>query len=586
VGASYLLSLLVGAEPRGLPGTTIDRVAFQRAAEGHPLDDVIVYAHDAQGKPATLEVQVKKGVTFAPGDKVFRDIVGQIVDASRKPEFLTTRHELGVAISRTSHNIDGAYQDVLTWARQLGDAATFMNRVNRPGSANDRMRGFVDTFRAHLEDGGAAHDDEAVWQLLRRLQILVFDFTVTGSASEELAKERAARALHPEEASRAGNLWHELTEFAIKIATTGGDRKRDELRNELAEKTFRLSGDRHNLPALGALAEASQNALADRDDRVGGVTLTRHERVASVHSALDRGRYVEIRGDAGVGKSGLLKHFAMQISAEAQVALSPGRTIAKGWLAMRSVLKFDGSAHDLLSDLAASGGAVLFIDGLDFYGEEERLTVIDLVREAAKVPGISVIATARRDFGIDEASWLPANVLDELGRAEPVVINELSDGETEELRHAAPPLTALLADTHPARAVTRNLFRLSRLANRPAGTPMPRTEVEMAEQWWQAADGARDDGHRERAQVLVELAEQALSRFEQLSVRGQSAGAVNALVASETLRDLGNDRVIFRHDVLREWAIANLLFCDPALVARLPLDRPAPADLARSVELA
>jgi hypothetical protein len=58
------------------------------------------------------------------------------------------------------------------------------------------------------------------------------------------------------------------------------------------------------------------------------------------------------------------------------------------------------------------------------------------------------------------------------------------------------------------------------------------------------------------------------------------------LVASETLRDLGNDRVIFRHDVLREWAIANFLFADPTLLARLPLDRPTPPDLARGVELA
>jgi len=587
VGASYLLSILVGAEPRGLPGAIIDRVAFQRAAEGHPLDDVIVYAHDAQGKPATLELQVKRGLTFAPGDKIFRDVVGQIVEASRKREFLTTRYELGVAISRTSHNIDGVYQDVLTWAKQLGDAATFINRINRPGSANDRMRAFVDTFRAHLKDAGAAHDDAAVWQVLRRLQILVFDFTARGSASEQLAIERAVRALHPEDASRAPNLWAELTELAIKIATAGGDRKRDELRAELVQKTFRLAGDRHNLPALAALAEASQNALADIDDRVGGVTLTRHERIASVHYALDSGRYVEIRGDAGVGKSGVLKHFAKKISAEAHVvALSPGRTVAKGWLAMRSLLKFDGSAHDLLSDLTASGGALLFIDSLDFYGEEERLTVIDLVREAAKVPGMSVIVTARRDFDIAEPSWLPADALDELGRAEPVVIDELSDGETEELRNAAPQLMALLADTHPARPVTRNLFRLSRLANRPSDTPMPRTEVEMAEQWWQSADSAKDEGHRERARVLMVLAEQALSRVEPLSVKGLPAAAVDALVASETLRDLGNDRVIFRHDVLREWAIANLVFSDPTLVTRLPLDRPAPADLARGVELA
>ena len=96
-----------------------------------------------------------------------------------------------------------------------------------------------------------------------------------------------------------------------------------------------------------------------------------------------------------------------------------------------------------MSDLAASGSAILFIDSLDFYGKEERLTVIDLVREAAKVPGVSVIATARRDFGVVEDSWLPAAVLDQLGRAEPVFIDELSDVETEELRSGAPTLARL-----------------------------------------------------------------------------------------------------------------------------------------------
>jgi hypothetical protein len=63
-------------------------------------------------------------------------------------------------------------------------------------------------------------------------------------------------------------------------------------------------------------------------DRVGGVMLTRHQRVAQVRVALDGGRYVEIRGDAGVGKSGVLKHCAEQISGEAQViVLSPSREV-------------------------------------------------------------------------------------------------------------------------------------------------------------------------------------------------------------------------------------------------------------------
>jgi hypothetical protein len=99
----------------------------------------------------------------------------------------------------------------------LGNAAIFINRINRPGSANDAMRAFVNTFRSHLREEGAADDDESVWRLVRRLQILVFDFTATGSMSEELAKQRAVRALHPDGASRANELWKVLTELAIKM---------------------------------------------------------------------------------------------------------------------------------------------------------------------------------------------------------------------------------------------------------------------------------------------------------------------------------------------------------------------------------
>jgi hypothetical protein len=206
VGASFLLSLLVGAEPRGLPGTTIDRVKLQRAAEGHPLDDVIVDAHDAQGNSAILEVQVKRDISFAPSDPVFRSVVGQIAKVAGKPEFLMSRYELAIALAQTSHKIEGPYQTVLTWARQLGDAATFMNRIKRPGSANDAMRSLVNTFRTHLQEAGAPHDDETVWRLLRRLQILPFDFTATGSAAAELAKDRfGTRSTHGLEA-RSGNV--------------------------------------------------------------------------------------------------------------------------------------------------------------------------------------------------------------------------------------------------------------------------------------------------------------------------------------------------------------------------------------------
>lgn len=587
IGAFYLLSMLSGAPPRGLPGTAIERVAFQQANTGRPLDDVVVHAHDLSGKRAVLEIQVKRDITFSPADPIFRKVVGQIVKASQREDFLTIRYELAIATSKGSRKIGGAYQDTLMLARQMGDATTFVAQIGLEGVANADMRAFVRTFRSHLRDGGAPDDDTTTWQLLRRLQILTFDFTATGSVSEELARERAAHVLHGDDVSRAGALWGNLVELAIDVAKSGGDRTRETLLQSLAPLGFRFPGDRRHARARAAIAEASRLALVDIRNRVGNVVLTRQQWIAAVHDALHHGRYVEIRGDAGVGKSGVLRQLAEQLSAESQVVvLSPGRCVPRGWQAMRAQFDFDGSVRDLLVELANDGGVTLFIDNLDFFSDEERLTVVDLVSEAASVPGISVIVTARPGFGIDEPSWLPADALDRLGRAAPVEIDGLSKAEIEQLKVGDPTLAPLLADTHPAHQVTRNLFRLAHIANQAATDPLPRTEVDMAEQWWKTADGSIDKGLRDRSRLLQDAVEQTFLRVDILDVEGRAADPIDALVASGTLRNLGVDRVAFRHDVFREWAIANALHTDVSWLDRLDLARPAPAMLARGIELA
>lgn len=588
VAASYLLAMLAGAPARGLPGATIDRVALQQANAGHPLDDVIIHAHDSiSGKTAVLEVQVKRSITFAAADPVFRKVVGQIVKASQRPDFATQRYELAIAATKGSRKIDGAYQDVLTLARQIGDAATFAAQIDLAGVANDDMRAFVKTFKTHLRDEGSSDDNDIVWRLLRRLQILTFDFTATGSASHDLALERAVRVLHADDGSRTGAFWVSLIELAIDVAKSGGDRTRETALQTLAQLGYRFVGERRHATARAALAESSRLALADIRNCVGNAVLARQERVAATHAALDRGRYVEIRGDAGVGKSGVLRQMAEAMQAEGQViVLSPGRCVPRGWTAWRAQLGFDGTLRELLVELANDGGATIFVDNLDSFSAEERITVVDVVGEASIVPGLAVVATARREFGIDEPSWLPSGALARLGQTEPITIGELSKAEIEQLKAVDPSLAPLLTDGHPARQVARNLFRLARLASQPASEPVPRTEVDMAEQWWANADGTRDAGWRDRSRLLQGVAVQTLSGAYFLDVKGQAAAPIDALVSSGTLRNLSIDLVAFRHDVLREWAIANVIHADPGLIDRLRLDRPATAMFARGVELA
>jgi hypothetical protein len=284
-----------------------------------------------------------------------------------------------------------------------------------------------------------------------------------------------------------------------------------------------------------------------------------------------------------------LKHFVEGNGIEAGVVvLSPNRTIPRGWLAMRGALGFEGGgAENLLSEVASDGAAILFIDNLDGFSVEERPTITDLIRAASRVPGVSVVATCRRNFGVEGESWVPSDAVMKLGSGPTIVIEELSDTEVEELSASAPRLAALLADTHPARDVVRNLYRLARLARRSNDEDVPRTEVEMAEEWWRTADGLVGNGaHRERSRTLRIVAEQIMAGSELADVSSRPALSVNELITSETLVEIRTDIVAFRHDVLREWAIANLINEDIGKLSSLPTTRPTTASLARGVEIA
>ncbi len=193
---------------------------------------------------------------------------------------------------------------------------------------------------------------------------------------------------------------------------------------------------------------------------------------------------------------------------------------------------------------------------------------MDLVRSAVNVPSFQVIVTARTDFDKEEPNWLPADALERLGRAPTITIAELGPEELEELKEAAPALQALLSDDHPARSIARNLFRLSRLLEVQGSTDELRSEVDLIERWWQTADGG-SEGRRERARLLYDLSERTLSGADHIVTRCLPA-TLESLVASETLLELGLDRVSFRHDVLREWGGCRNLERRPVQIESSP----------------
>ena len=112
---------------------------------------------------------------------------------------------------------------------------------------------------------------------------------------------------------------------------------------------------------------------------------------------------------------------------------------------MRDMLGFNGRCRDLLGELVLEGEALLLIDNLDRFSEDEQTTVRDIVREAASVPGLKVLATSRRPLDPGAPRWLSEHDLKPFRPGAPLQIGELSENEVQELRTAAPNLARLLA---------------------------------------------------------------------------------------------------------------------------------------------
>ncbi|EGJ19630.1 hypothetical protein RSWS8N_15759 [Cereibacter sphaeroides WS8N] len=584
LGALYLLALLTGNRAPGLPCARVTSVRFQGVEQGFKLDDLIIRGVGASGD-MLLEIQSKRDIQFSQKDPVYKDVAQQIA-GSTIGDVPAERHLFGIATQRTSRKISGAYQDVLGWARSAATADEFFTRLKAKGVANDDMRKFVETTREHLAAGGVADVDETMWRLLRRILILEFDFEASAPIARTYGLALARMALADEQVARAEALWSRLVDLSIQTGTRGGEIDTAALKANLAEADFTLAGEREYGPARARLAELAQNTLSAIGTSVAGVTLPRLAAVAALDDAAETQRFIVVRGDPGVGKSWVLRHYAERVAARAPIiVLDREATPPGGWLYLANALGIPGSADAFLTNLAASGGAYLFIDGIDMVSDAGRQrTISELLRAASAIPGFTVIATARRTDASDGIPWLNDQTSTALGGMHAVEVGALSDEEVAILVDQAPEMRMLLDASHPAAQLARNLYRLSRLLREQSAASV-RTEAGLAQLWWVSADGAPTAEVRAAQRILEALATAALKGDAGIDLANDSP-ARSHLLGAQSLREVRRDRLDFYHDVLRDWAIGNYLAEDPSRLSGFDLGSPVSPRVARGIEIA
>lgn len=154
------------------------------------------------------------------------------------------------------------------------------------------MRTFSETFRRNLVDADVPDEDQAVWRIMRRFQILEFDFESSAPLARTHALMLARMVLAAGDASRAEVLWTDLIAIAIETGKSGGSLQRDVLRARLVDVGFNLAGARNFADARAKVAEHSRHALAEIGMSVAETSLSRTKVVGALNVALDGHRFV------------------------------------------------------------------------------------------------------------------------------------------------------------------------------------------------------------------------------------------------------------------------------------------------------
>ena len=576
VAAQYLAAMVAGTTAAALDARVVQRVAQQQADFGESLDDVIVDAASlADGTVMRLSLQVKRSLTIsdAATNSGFREVIQRSWQTLQKPHFREHVDRVGAVTGSVAEETFRAFATVCEWARASDTTAAFMRRFVDGGNASATHRAVVEAVRMVAQDRGAPLSDDQLHSLLAHLVLIRFDFLHAGSTHEAEAIVSLQRALAPQQVLRAGDLWDLLRQFARDGAGRSAAHTRASLVRALAG--WRFTGAPAFAGDMQTLRDSTRHWLDQQADDIGGAHLTRQALRDQLGAQMAAHRLTLIKGLPGTGKTVLLRDLVQELAADGTTLfLTANRLSGRSWSEhARSIGLATTSIEPLLVEVAATGHATMFIDGLDRIAPEQRAIVTDLFGQLLTNPTLSdwrVVATAR-DAGIEPLrNWVPPALLAS-GGVGYVDVKNLTDEEAGLLADSLPALRPLLTGGNErVRTLARRPFFAAVLARGfsraayPSGFA-PQSEVDLVEAWWTRGGYDADAPQAlARQRALIELAQSSAPdlgrnvRMRDLSTATQDVfpaldedGLVQQVRTGHTAQ--------FSHDIFFEWSFLHLL---------------------------
>ncbi|WP_262471942.1 ATP-binding protein [Acinetobacter sp. WU_MDCI_Abxb74] len=330
----------------------------------------------------------------------------------------------------------------------------------------------------------------------------------------------------------------------------------------------RVFDQRLYIPEVQKIREISRQGLEQVLNTIDDFELSRPELHSEFEEKFNSGRFIQITGLSGTGKSVFLRQIA-ESKANGLPFLfikSDQLTGSNNWLEYLSRVGLPSFSITewLISLEAVEGVPIVFIDGIDRVNENSKPIIEDLIRTIFNNPDLTnwKIITTLRDTGLEPLKTWVGDLLKNTS-IETINVDLLSDDECNELAQRIPSISKLLFRESKIRSIIRRPFFTKVLVSLNSNDFEPDSELELINEWWKRggfnATGQAIYNRQDLLKNISEIKAQNLSN----SVKRreiQPIEALDSLVVDGIIHvNSKSSTVDFTHDIFFEWALLYVL---------------------------
>jgi hypothetical protein len=211
VQASLVAALLVRGHLPGLDATVVREVHLQSEHRGYKTDDALLIGIDAQGCSRRQLWSVKREAKYTETDEVFRDVLRDAWADFSDPTRFKSQLDAFILATGPPSATHGHLLTLLEFARAAASSADFAARLGRKGVISQKARDYFALItKLSSEVADRKPSAEAIWNLLRCLHIVHFDFDQTASQDEARLKSLLALAIRAGSGGTGEELWNKI----------------------------------------------------------------------------------------------------------------------------------------------------------------------------------------------------------------------------------------------------------------------------------------------------------------------------------------------------------------------------------------